>query len=265
MAVMFVHGVPATSRLWKQVIALAGREDEVLAIDLPGMARPAPAGWLVDKDNYVAWLIEQIEAMHERNGGPIHLVGHDWGCLLTLRAASLRPELLRSVAAGNAPIDPHWPLHGMWDIWNRPGVGERFMEQMIGPNATDIMTGLGFPAEDAAHSGFATAQSRQTILDLYRSASDVGRQWSEDLGRIVIPSMLIWGVRDMIVPIEIGRRMAGRIGAEIVELDSDHFWPYEQPAAAVAALKRLWARAESKTETILTQDVAGYLAMLGPD
>jgi pimeloyl-ACP methyl ester carboxylesterase len=93
---------------------------------------------------------------------------------------------------------------------------------------------------------------------------DIGRAWAPDLARIVVPSMLLWGVRDMIVPIEIGRRMAARIGAELVALDSGHFWPYEQPEQAAAALKRLWARAESTPETILTQNVDAYLALLKP-
>jgi pimeloyl-ACP methyl ester carboxylesterase len=71
------------------------------------------ARWTGTKDDYVAWLIEQIEAEHARTG-PVHIVGHDWGCLLVLRAASLCAERLRSVAAGNGHIDPRWPLHGVW-------------------------------------------------------------------------------------------------------------------------------------------------------
>ncbi len=262
MAVLFVHGVPATSRLWRDVIALVDREDEVVAVDLPGMAAPAPEGWVATKENYVRWLIGEIEALVERNGGPIHLVGHDWGCLLTLRAASLRPELLCSVAAGNAPIDPHWPLHAWWDVWNQPGEGERCLEELFAPHVVPLMMAQGFPEEDAAACGFATDHGRAAILSLYRSASKVGSEWAEDLARIVIPSMIIWGVRDLIVPVEIGRRMANRMGAEVVELDSDHFWPYRQPAAAVAALKRHWERAESGVSTILTQSIDDFSAIL---
>ena len=262
MAVLFVHGVPATSRLWREVIRLVDRDDEVLAVDLPGMAEPEPEGWVPDKDNYVNWLIGQIEAMVERNGGPIHLVGHDWGCLLTLRAASLRPELLRSVAAGNAPIDPHWPLHAWWDAWNTPGVGEEVMKQVFQPNVVPVMTALGFPADDAACCGFATEHGHRNILGLYRSAPNIGHEWAEDLARIVIPSMLIWGNRDLIVPVEIGRRMATRMGAEMVELDSDHFWPYRRPAEAANALRRLWARSESAPATILTQTAEGLDGIL---
>jgi pimeloyl-ACP methyl ester carboxylesterase len=65
--------------------------------------------------------------------------------------------------------------------------------------------------------------------------------------------MLLWGERDLIVPIEIGRRMAAKIGAEVVPLPAGHFWPYEAPKEAVAALTRHWKRAELIPYTILTQ------------
>ena len=56
-----------------------------------------------------------------------------------------------------------------------------------------------------------------------------------DLRRIVIPSMLIWGAHDLIVPIEFRRRMATRMGAEVVALDASHFWPAADNAKPVGA------------------------------
>jgi hypothetical protein len=50
--------------------------------------------------------------------------------------------------------------------------------------------------------------------------------------------------------------MATRMGAELVTLDAQHFWPAERPAEAAAALQRLWVRAESSPTTILTQTVS---------
>ena len=253
MPVLFVHGVPATSRLWRPILDLIQRNDEVEAVDLPGFAAEPPQGWVAQKENYVQFVIDKLEALHAR-GGPVHLVGHDWGCLLSLRAASLRPELLRSVAAGNGPMDEHWPLHGMWREWMVPGKGEALMERIVaGGGIPDTLARMGFPPEDAKHNSFAYPGNGKRILDLYRSAVDIGRAWTPDLARIVVPSMLIWGERDTVVPIEIGRRMANRIGAELVALQADHFWPYEKPHDAVAALQRLWARSETRPHTILTQ------------
>jgi pimeloyl-ACP methyl ester carboxylesterase len=253
MPVLFVHGVPATARLWRPILDLIDRSDEVEAVDLPGFATEPPAGWVAQKENYVDFVIERLEALHAR-GGPVHLVGHDWGCLLTLRAASLRPELLRSVAAGNAPIDEHWPLHNMWDEWMVPGEGEALMDRIVAAGGmAEMLQRLGFPPEDAKHNGWAYPGNGRRILSLYRSAIDIGRAWAPDLARIVIPSMLLWGERDLIVPIEIGRRMAAKIGAEVVPLPAGHFWPYEAPKEAVAALTRHWKRAELIPYTILTQ------------
>ena len=253
MPVLFVHGVPATARLWRPILSRLDRTDEVEALDLPGFAAAPPEGWVPIKENYVAHVIERIEALHAR-GGPVHLVGHDWGCLLALRAASLRPELLRSVAAGNGPIDPDWPLHSLWCEWMIPERGEALADaQAVSTTMPATLQRLGYPAADAAANSFVTPGNARRILSLYRSAVDIGRAWSPDLARIVVPSMLLWGERDLTVPIEIGRRMATRIGAEVVPLPADHFWPYEAPDEAVAALKRLWARAEAREWTILTQ------------
>jgi pimeloyl-ACP methyl ester carboxylesterase len=257
MPVLFVHGVPATARLWGPILKLLDRTDEVEAVDLPGFAAEPPVGWVAHKDNYVNFVIGRIEALHAR-GGPVHLVGHDWGCLLALRAASLRPELLRSVAAGNGPIDEHWPLHSLWREWMVPGEGEALMETLAKSGGmAQTLTRGGFPPEDAAANSFVYPGNAQRILDLYRSAVDIGRGWAPDLARIVVPSMILWGEQDLIVPLEIGRRMAAKMGAEVVPLPASHFWPYQAPNEAVAALKRLWARAELIPHTILTQPSFG--------
>jgi pimeloyl-ACP methyl ester carboxylesterase len=257
MPVLFVHGVPATSRLWRPIIERIGRDDEVEAVDLPGFAADPPVGWVAHKDNYVRFVLERLQALHAR-GGPVHLVGHDWGCLLALRAASLQPELLRSVAAGNGPIDEHWPLHAHWREWMLPERGEAAMDRLVDTGGMrETLERMGFPPQDAAANSFVYPGNGRRILDLYRSAPDVGRAWAPDLPRIVVPSMILWGEMDTVVPIEIGRRMAARMGAEVVALPANHFWPYEAPDAAAAALQRLWTRAELRPFTILTQSSAG--------
>lgn len=257
MPVLFLHGVPATSRLWQPILSRLDRDDEVLAPDWPGFAAPPPQGWNPVKESYVDWAIGLIEDLHAR-GGPVHLVGHDWGCLLSLRAASLRPELLRSLAVGNAPIDPHWPLHNLWTEWMKPGLGERISDVLATGNPMkESLMRMGFPEEDADRNAFVEPGNAHRIMSLYRSAVKVGTEWLEDLARIVIPTAFIWGENDMVVPPEIGRRMASRIGAEFNLVPADHFWPYEAPDAALAVLRRLWKRAEGRPYTILTQPPYG--------
>ena len=126
------------------------------------------------------------------------------------------------------------------------GQGEALADALAaGGDMVAALERNGFPAEDAVRNSFVPPGNARRLLDRYRSAVD--------LARIVVPSMLLWGERDLIVPIEIGRRMAARIGAEMVPLPAGHFWPYEVPDQAAAALQRLWSRAELRPHTILTQ------------
>src|SRR4051794_15404240 len=92
MPAFLVHGVPDTHVLWDDVCGHLGRTD-VLRPDLPGFAPPTPAGFEPTKEGYVEWLIGELEAV----GEPVDLVGHDWGSLLVVRAATTRPDLIRTL------------------------------------------------------------------------------------------------------------------------------------------------------------------------
>jgi hypothetical protein len=91
MTAVFVHGVPDTYRVWDRVRAQLTRKD-VVALALPGFDNPAPAGFTSTKEAYADWIIQQLETI----GTPVDLVGHDWGCMLTTRVASIRPDLVRT-------------------------------------------------------------------------------------------------------------------------------------------------------------------------
>ena len=119
---VFVHGVPDTIRVWDGVRAnLSNFKTEALA--LPGLGSPRPEGFGATKEEYVDWVIQQLERFSE----PVHLVGHDWGCMLTARVASLRPELVRSWAGGSGPISAGYDWHVFAKTWQTPEVGEQWM------------------------------------------------------------------------------------------------------------------------------------------
>jgi pimeloyl-ACP methyl ester carboxylesterase len=110
MPVVLVHGNPDSHLLWEPLEeCLRDYPDERIAVDLPGFATPAPASFRATKEAYVEWLVSQLEEIADRAGRPVDLVGHDWGSLLVQRVASVRPDLVRSLAAGGAAIDSEYP------------------------------------------------------------------------------------------------------------------------------------------------------------
>src|SRR5690242_16261586 len=60
--------------VWRGLLAALDRPDTV-ALSLPGFDSARPAGFGATMEEYADWLAAQLE----RLGGPVDLVGHDWG------------------------------------------------------------------------------------------------------------------------------------------------------------------------------------------
>src|SRR5882724_4430154 len=161
----FVHGVPDTQRVWEAVISRLSRKD-VVTLSLPGFGCSVPAGFSATKEAYVGWLLGQLAALQ----GPIDLVGHDWGGLLVVRAVSVRPDAVRSWAAGAAPLDREYVWHQAARAWQTPGMGEKVMAGLTAETLQAALVAAGVPAADAARAGGKLDPTmKQCILNLYRS------------------------------------------------------------------------------------------------
>jgi pimeloyl-ACP methyl ester carboxylesterase len=241
MPALLVHGNPDSSRLWDRVKAnLGDYEGEIVAADLPGFAEPPPEGFPCTKEAYVEWIVARLEAL----GGEVDLVGHDWGSLLVQRVASIRPDLLHSVACGGAAVDVEYPWHPLAQVWQTPGEGERYMaEELTDEFGIEHLVENGVPREDAERNIWLNDHGKETILKLYRSAIHIGVEWQPDRERLEVPAMVLWGRADPYVPLEFGQRLAERMKGELVVLECGHWWPFERPAETAAALQRHWATA----------------------
>jgi pimeloyl-ACP methyl ester carboxylesterase len=236
---VLVHGVPDTAHVWHRLIPLLERDD-VTCLGLPGFGGPLPPGFDGTKEAYADWLVGRLAAL----GTPVDLVGHDWGALLALRAAMLRPELVRSWAVGAAPVDAGYVWHDAARRWQTPAVGERAMEQLTADVLRGALTATGVPADDAAAAAARLDETmKRAILGLYRSAVRVGAEWGPDLSRLRAPGLVLWGERDPFAGPEWGRRLAGRTGARLVVFpECSHWWPLERPRETAAELRAFWAR-----------------------
>jgi pimeloyl-ACP methyl ester carboxylesterase len=84
---LLVHGYPDTHRVWDQVAAaLAGAGFRVVRYDVRGAgASQAP----VSRDGYrLDQLADDLFAVIDEVGGPVHLVGHDWGSIQSWHAVT---------------------------------------------------------------------------------------------------------------------------------------------------------------------------------
>jgi pimeloyl-ACP methyl ester carboxylesterase len=197
-----------------------------------------PEGFQATCDEYAAWLIEDIA----RLATPVDLVGHDWGGLLALRVASLRPDLVRTLATGSGPVDLEYRWHDTAVIWQTPGAGEQLMTMFGGEIAIQSLVASGVSREYATRAvARIDERMKDAILRLYRSAVDVSARWEPDLGSIRCPALVVWPIDDPFVDRRFGVRLAERLRADLLEVDGGHWWPIQHPAQMAAALEKLWA------------------------
>lgn len=239
MPAVLVHGVADTHHVWDRVRAKLKRSD-VVALALPGFNSPVPAGFGATKEAYVNWLVDQLQSI----GEPVDLVGHDWGCMLTARVASLRPDLVRTLAGSNGPIDSDYDWHDVAKIWQTPGAGEQWMKDMDPATFEGLLVDSNMPADEARRCVmFFDDVMKDSILKLYRSATTVGKEWQAGLANIMSPAIIVWGLQDKALPHQISDRMAETMRADaVIKLRCGH-WPIlERPDDFARELEAHWAR-----------------------
>lgn len=133
--VVFLHGNPTSSYLWRNVIPPVTPVGRCLAPDLIGMgdSGKAPRGSyrLVDHARYLdAW----FDALDLRR---VVLVGHDWGSALAFWWAQRHPDRVRGLAYMEAILRPlawaEWPENGrkMFQLLRSPAGEELILQKNV--------------------------------------------------------------------------------------------------------------------------------------
>lgn len=243
---IFVHGVPDSPRVWTPLLnELSLDASEVHVPALPGIGEPAPRAIDATKDGYAQWLIREVEDAYQKSG-PVDIFGHDWGAILTLRVASLRPELFHTWTISNAIIEPGYRGHIVARCWNTPLVGELMMKLTSTAALERGLKSGGLPAELAAddarrwRAGFA----KRNILALYRSANGLRFRgaWMEGLAALPPRGMVVWGENDPYVGIEVARRFCAARNVPLAVIrDAGHWAICQRPAEVASLLTNHWS------------------------
>lgn len=244
MPVVLVHGVPETTAVWDLLAPLIDRP--VVALGLPGFGNPRPAGFGSSMDEYATWLEDELAALD----GPVDLVGHDWGGILTYRLVTTKPGRVRSwVSDAVGAGEPGFEWHDLGKLWQTPGEGEKFWGDLRADPAAaaGLLTSLGVPGEQATvFANALDAEMSDSILKLYRSATDIPGDWGPG-SKPSDPGMVIGADSDPLVSASSSERAAAKAGAQVSILaGAGHWWPLDSPEPAAEALQKFWASVPSK-------------------
>ncbi|MCX4682991.1 haloalkane dehalogenase [Kitasatospora purpeofusca] len=260
--VVFLHGNPTSSHLWRDVLPAVGGPGRLLAPDLIGMGesgKPDIAYTFADQARY-------LDAWFDALGlDEVVLVGHDWGGALAFDWAARHPGRVRGIAFTETIVKPmtweEFPEGGrpLFEAIRTPGVGEAlilddnaFIEQVLpGSVATPLA-----PADlDVYRAPYPTGESRRPLLQWPRSMP-LGGEPAEVVARITaydrwlaasadVPKLLLTfeaGPGAMMGPAIVDWCAENIAGLEIEHHDAvaGHHTPEDHPRAIGAAVAA-WA------------------------
>lgn len=103
-AVVFLHGIGRTGQTWQRVVeGLSHLPCRLVALDLLGFGASPKPGWPeYDIDDHAHAVIASLEKL--KSAGPSVLVGHSMGCLVSVRVARLRPDLVKHLVLYEMPL-----------------------------------------------------------------------------------------------------------------------------------------------------------------
>jgi pimeloyl-ACP methyl ester carboxylesterase len=245
MPVVLVHGVPETAAIWDPLRAELGRDD-VITLSPPGFGAPVPEGFGATADEYLEWLIDEVEKID----GPVDLVGHDWGGGHVARLAGRRPDLIRSWTVDVAGlVDPEYVWHDLAQLWQQPGEGEAVAAAMYtGPfeERAAALVQVGMTPEAARACAAAGPEMARCVPALYQSAvQPVPTEWGRELEAAELPpGLVINATADLYAGGEaLAHRSAVRFGAQEAVLDGlGHWWMLQDPVAGATALREFLAK-----------------------
>jgi len=240
--VLLVHGLAGNSRTWDAVMPRLAVDYDVIAPDLLGHGESAKPLGDYSPGAYASGLRDLLALLEVPSAT---IVGHSFGGGVAMQLAYQHPELvdrLVLVGSGGLGREVTWFLRAL----SLPGVEYvmplGFSKPLIGAS-TEIGRLLGrldirSPKLGELWRGYrslADAPNRQAFVRTMRGVIDIGGQTVSATDRLYlaarVPTLIVWGERDMIIPVAHARAAHEAIASSRLEVLSGvgHFPQVEAP------------------------------------
>ncbi len=252
--VIFFHGEPTWSFLWRKVIPpVLEAGYRCIAPDLPGFGRsdkPTDLDWY-SYDRHTDAAADLLERLDLREATA---VVHDWGGPVGLRAAVEHPDRIsRIVIMDTGLFTGHQRMSEAWlrfrDFVERTDdlpVGFLVRGGCKQDPGDEVVGAYDAPFVNAAAKAGARAFPLMIPTSPDMPGADQGQRVLEALQADERPKLVLWADSDPVLPLETGRRFAQALGTEIDHVigDAGHFLQ-EDAGAEIGERIADWLRGSS--------------------
>lgn len=214
LRLVWLHGWGQDHRAFAALAGFFDREAESLLVDFPGFgaAPPPPGPW--GTEDYGVLLAQFLKSLPPK---PTILIGHSFGCRVSIRLASAEPGLVRGLA-----------LLAAAGLRRKRSLRQRLRAQALKflGRAARALDRLGsFGLYDAYAGRFGSADYRNAGPMRATLVRTVNEDLTEPARGLNLPVLLVFGEDDTETPPEFGRRYEALMeNAELLVLPGfDHY------------------------------------------
>ncbi|MGM9987871.1 MAG: alpha/beta fold hydrolase [Bacillaceae bacterium] len=209
-ALVLIHGFLSSSFSFRKLIPLLTTDYTILTIDLPPFGKSEKTKrFTYSYENFAKIVISLIETYKLKD---VTLIGHSMGGQISLYVSKLKPSLIKKqiLLCSSCYLYrakpffiwtsylPFFPFY-LKKYFIRRGIADNLLNVIYDQTLIDdeMMNGYMEPFFDSNIFHALTKMIRDREGDLKE----------EDVRKIEVPTLLIWGDEDKIIPIHVGQRL----------------------------------------------------------
>ena len=245
--VVFIHGFPMSGHLWSDVVPLMPPGHRLVVLDLLGYGRSdRPLSRAVDAKAHAERVVALLDELRIDRAC---VVGHGFGGGVAQSIAVRYAERVSHLCLVDSIGFDRWPIPRL-----RLSRAMLPISPLVPPSLLlsrlrhEVERGYG----DRLHAArsidlylrpFAGPEGIRALAAHIKGLSTADRELQTRLFLLDIPTAVVWGRRDRVLPLDTGRMLARQIPNATLDVigDGHHFTPEESPrqvADTIAALLR---------------------------
>ena len=241
---VLLHGFPTNSYLWRNIIPGLTFGNTIYNLDLMGFGlSEKPQTQTYSIETYVTQLTKFLDNFHLQK--PI-LVGHDIGGAIAALYTLRHPDNVRKLILMNAPLYPETPSFNVrllrTKFLGEWFTGDWFLKRIF---REGVQTQAAMPEtliEEYLEPYHDDPGARTALLKFVREFNlqpTLENEITPNLGKIVTPTLIMWGDGDPYVPLAFGKKLNDDIPNATLQvvLRTGHFEMEERPEEVRALLK----------------------------